>query len=113
MAENKIVVLHTGDKVNTEHLEYTATDNGLCITGYDGSKFDDKAKMLVIPANFKEKGLVLNHHDVISYQGEGYAIVEGTPDSHVLVWDDELSLALNVMKTPLNYADTQQIEEDD
>lgn len=113
MEQKKIVVLHTGDKVQTEHLEYTATVNGLYITGYYGGKVGDKAKMLVIPANFKEKGLILNHHDVISYQGEGYAIVEGTPDSHVLVWDDELSLALNVMKNPLNYADTQEIEEDD
>ncbi len=108
MEQKKIVDLHTGDKVQTEHLEYTATVNGLYLTGYYDGKVGDKAQMLVIPADNPERVTVIGHYDIISYQGEGYSVVEGTPKLHVLVKDDELSLALNGMKTTLNYTDTHE-----
>lgn len=96
-----IVILAQGDQVYCEKAVYTATKKGLELT----KLLDNKDGQNKIFANRKADGksiLPLAGNEKISYAGEGYLFVQVDPsiaNSHVLVWNDGLQIALNERRT--------------
>ena len=96
-----IVVLAQGDQVYCEQAVYTATKKGLELTELLDNK-DGKNKIFANRQSDGKSILPLAGNEMISYAGEGYLFAQvdpSIPNSHVLVWDDGLQIALNERRT--------------
>ena len=96
-----IVVLAQGDQVYCEKAVYTATTKGLELTKLLENK-DGQNKIFADRQVDGNSILPLAGNEMISYAGEGYLFAQVDPsiaNSHVLVWDDGLQIALNERRT--------------
>ncbi len=97
----KIVVLAQGDQVCCEQAVYTATKKGLELTKLLDNK-DNRNRIFADRQVDGKSILPLAANEMISYAGEGYLFAQvdpSIPNSHVLVWDDGLQIAINERRT--------------